>query len=62
MINNAAKSFDTVGTSLSVLHNYYDSTKLFSDLYVAKFLDAPAKPSFCAPSISLIDRLSVNYD
>jgi len=27
-MNNAAKNFDILTTSLSVLHNYYDSTKL----------------------------------
>jgi len=38
MMDNAAKSFDILATSLSVLHNYFDSsTKLFSDLYLAKF-------------------------
>jgi len=32
---------------LSVLHNYFDGpTKLFSDLYPAKFLDTSAKPFF----------------
>jgi len=37
---NAAKNFDNLATSLSILHNYFDSsTKLFSDLYLAKFLD-----------------------
>jgi len=29
-----------LATSLSVLHNYFDSpTKLFSNLYLAKFID-----------------------
>jgi len=32
---------------LSVLHNYFDGlTKLFSNLYLAKFLDFSAKLSF----------------
>jgi len=35
-------------TSLSVPHNYFDSlTKLFPDLYLAKFLDISANCSFC---------------
>jgi len=47
MINNVAKNFDILTISLSwsyiiiliILHNYFDSlTKLFSDLYRAKFL------------------------
>jgi len=36
-MGNAAKSFNILA-SLNVLHNYFDSpTKLFSDLYLAKF-------------------------
>jgi len=30
IMSNAAKSFDTLATSLGVLHNYFDLTKLFS--------------------------------
>jgi len=41
------KYFDIPVTSLSVLHNYFDGlTKLFSDLYLVKFLDSSAKPFF----------------
>jgi len=37
---SAARSFDILATSLSVLHNYFDkTTKLFSDLDLPKFLD-----------------------
>jgi len=44
MMSNAAKSFDTLATNLSDLRNYFDSsTKLFSDLYLAKFLDVSVK-------------------
>jgi len=32
--DNVAKSFDILATSLSVLHNYNSSTKLFSNLYL----------------------------
>jgi len=40
-------SIDILATSLSVLHNYFDGPiKLFSDLYVAKFLNKSAKPFF----------------
>jgi len=39
--------FDIPATSLSVLHNYFDDLiKLFSDLYLVKFLDSSAKPFF----------------
>jgi len=45
MMNNAVKSFDILATKLSVLHNYFDSsTKLFPDLYLAKFLNTSVKP------------------
>jgi len=38
--DNVVKSFDILATSLSVQCNYFDNpTKLFSDLYLAKFLD-----------------------
>jgi len=47
MMSNAAKSFDILTSSLSVLHNYFDSpTKLFSDLYLVKFLDTSMKLFF----------------
>ena len=40
MMSNAVENFDILETSLSVLHNYFDNTpKLFSDLYLAKFLE-----------------------
>jgi len=43
----AAKNFDILAISLSVLYNYFDSlTKLFSDPYPAKFLDISAKLFF----------------
>jgi len=46
-MSNAAKNFDILATSLSVLHNYFDSpTKLFLDPYVAKFLATSAKSFF----------------
>jgi len=44
-LNNATKNFDILTTN--VLYNYFDSlTKLFSDLYLAKFLDTSANPFF----------------
>jgi len=47
LLRNAAKSFDILATSLSVLHNYFDDlTKLFLDLYLASFLDTLAKSFF----------------
>jgi len=39
MTSNATKNLDMLVTSLSVLRNYFnDLTKLFLDLYLAKFL------------------------
>jgi len=41
--------------SLSNLHNYFDNpNKLFSNLYLAKFLDTSTKPFF-----SCINRLII---
>jgi len=46
-MNHAAKNFDILATSLSVLHNYFDDLiKLFSDSYLVKFLDILTKPFF----------------
>jgi len=46
MMSNAAKNFD-IQASLNVLHNYFGSVlKLFSNLYLAKFLDISAKPFY----------------
>jgi len=40
IVNNIKKSFDILAMNLKVLHNYFDGPiKLFSDLYLAKFLD-----------------------
>jgi len=39
MLSNAAIYFDILAINLNVVHNYFDSLiKLFSDLYLAKFL------------------------
>jgi len=45
--DNTAKSFNILATSWNVLYNF-DSpqTKLFSNLYLAKFLDTSAKLFF----------------
>jgi len=52
MMHNATKNFDILAISLNVLHNYFnDPTKLFSDLYLAKFLDVSVKSFF--PRINL---------
>jgi len=45
-MSNAAKNFDILATSLDVLHDYFGLTKLFSYLYLIKFLDTLAKPFF----------------
>jgi len=40
IISNVAKNFDILTTNLNILRNYFDGpTKLFLDLYSAKFLD-----------------------
>jgi len=52
--DNVAKSFDIIAISSSVLHNYF-FTKLFSNLYLAKYLDVSAKPFFSC--ITIVARL-----
>jgi len=51
-MSNAAKNFDILAAGLSILHNYFDTSKLFFllSLYSAKILDFSAKPFF--PCIS----------
>jgi len=47
IMSNAVKNFGILATSLSVLHNYFDSlTKLLFSPYSAKILDLLAKPFF----------------
>jgi len=48
MISNAAKSFNIFATSLSVLHNYFNSSNkiIFKSKYLAKFLDTLTKLFF----------------
>jgi len=47
MMNNAVKNFDTLAISLNNLHKYFNSSiKLFSYLYLAKFLGTSAKSFF----------------
>jgi len=41
-----AKSFKILAISLNILRNYFNSSKLFSDLYLTKFLSTLAKPFF----------------
>jgi len=51
IMSDAAKNCDIPATSLSVLHNYFDSsTKLFliTDLYVAKILNLSKAKLFCS--------------
>ena len=51
MENNAAKSFDILITNWSVLYNYFDdSTKLFLNLYLIKFLDSSVNSFFLCGS------------
>jgi len=45
MMSNIVKNFDMIATS--ILHSYFDNpTKLFSNLYLAKFLNTSTKPFF----------------
>jgi len=46
MMSNAAENLDILEISL-ILHNYFDNPiKLFSDLYLSKFLDTPQNHTF----------------
>jgi len=45
-MNNAAQIFNNLAISLSILYNFDSPTKLFSDLYLVKFLDTSAKSFF----------------
>jgi len=57
-MSNAAKNFNILATSLSVLYNYFDSsTKYFSDLYPTKILDLSAKPFFLSCVLLLMITL-----
>jgi len=57
-MSNASKNFDIPATSLNVLHNYFDSSiKLFSSLYLAKFLNTQPNRFFPVQ----IDKLFVIY-
>jgi len=54
MINDTVISFDIIAISLSDLRNYFDSpTKLFSDLYLVKFLNTSTKHFFCVAFLFL---------
>jgi len=56
-MSSAVKSFDILTTSLSVLHNYFNGiTKLFSDLYLTKFLDILTKSFVCSLYIFLDNK------
>jgi len=45
-MTNAAKNFDILASSLSVLHNYLIQQNYFSDLYSAKNLNLSIKSFF----------------
>jgi len=68
-MSNSTKNFAILTTSLNVLHNYFDSSiKLFSDLYLAKFLDTSIKPflsvhdKFCVTIILLSNYGRTRFD
>jgi len=50
-MNNNVKSFYILIASLSVLNYFDSSTKLFLELYLAKFLNALSKPFFFRENI-----------
>jgi len=54
MMSSTAKSFDhsIVAISLSILHNYFDDPKLFSELRPAKFLHILTNKIFLSVYIS----------
>jgi len=37
-MNDTAKNFFILAINLNILYNYFDASKLFLDLYLAKFL------------------------
>jgi len=48
------KNFDILTISSSVPYNYFDGpTKLFSDLYLAKFLDTSEKSFFAIYNLTI---------
>jgi len=63
MMSNAKKSFSSLAINMSVLHNSFDSlTKLFSDVYLTKFLDTLAKPFFsCGGQVCVCMSLFLLY-
>jgi len=53
--DNAAKSFDILAISLSILCSYFDdSTKLFLDLYLVKFLHSFQSFFPCIPCFHVL--------
>jgi len=62
-MSNTAKSFGTLAINLNVLHNYfeYSLTKLFSYLYLAKFLDTLEK-LFFPYNISINNRIIISLN
>lgn len=53
LVARMSKLFTALLVVLGVLHNYFDSpTKLFLDLYLAKFLDTLANPFFSVHSFT----------
>jgi len=63
-MNNAAKNFDILTISLNVLYNYFDNPiKLFSDLYLVKFLNTSAKLFFsCIKTSQKKDYYKIAYN
>jgi len=57
MRSNSTKNFDILATSLSVVIIIDSPTKLFSNLYLAKFLDTSAKSLFPCTDSYFTDSL-----
>jgi len=53
-MSNAAKNFDILATSLSVLHNYFDNRITFLICIETKILDFSAKSFFSCYNINTI--------
>jgi len=61
LIARVLKLFQLCHQCLSILHYYFDGpTKLFSDLYLAKFLNTSAKSFFREINISEANSFGLN--
>jgi len=63
-MSNAAENFDILVINLNVLYNYIfdDLTKLFSDLYLAKFLDFSKTISGFVGTLKMMSNAAKNFN